>query len=82
MLLTVDLGRTDVRPGDLLLDAGCGEGRHCVGALDRGARVVGLDIDRSALYAAQATLRDRPGAQISCEATHSPFRFSTRPLTA
>ncbi len=61
MLLTVDLDELDVRPGDLLLDAGCGEGRHCAGALDRGARVIGLDIDRAALAAAQATLRERPG---------------------
>ena len=39
MLLTVDLERLDVRAGLLLLDAGCGEGRHCFGALERGARV-------------------------------------------
>ena len=45
MLLTVDLERLDVRAGDLVLDAGCGEGRHCFGCLERGARVVGLDLD-------------------------------------
>ncbi len=45
MLLTVDLEQLDIRPGDLLLDAGCGEGRHCFGALERGANVVGLDLD-------------------------------------
>ncbi|NNL85229.1 MAG: SAM-dependent methyltransferase, partial [Myxococcales bacterium] len=27
-MLTVDLDRLGVGPGDLLLDAGCGEGRH------------------------------------------------------
>ena len=46
MLLTVDLDRLRLSPGDRLLDAGCGEGRHCFGALERGARVVGLDLDR------------------------------------
>jgi SAM-dependent methyltransferase len=32
-----------------VLDAGCGEGRHCFGALERGACVVGLDLDRASL---------------------------------
>ena len=45
MLLTVDLERLDIRPGQLLLDAGCGEGRHCFGSQSRGAHVVGLDLD-------------------------------------
>ena len=45
MLLTVDLEQLRIGPGDLLLDAGCGEGRHCFGALERGANVVGLDLD-------------------------------------
>ena len=39
MLLTVDLERLRLRHGERLLDAGCGEGRHCFGALERGARV-------------------------------------------
>jgi SAM-dependent methyltransferase len=59
VLLTVDLERLDVRPGDRLLDAGCGEGRHCYGALERGARVVGLDLDSAGLKAAAGGLRKR-----------------------
>jgi len=59
VLLTVDLERLRVGPGDLLLDAGCGEGRHCFGALSRGARVVGLDLDRDSLRAGGAALRRR-----------------------
>ena len=59
MLLTVDLERLRVAPGQLLLDAGCGEGRHCFGALARGARVVGLDLDRASLRAACGPLRAR-----------------------
>jgi SAM-dependent methyltransferase len=59
VLLTVDLERLDVRPGQLLLDAGCGEGRHCFGALERGARVVGLDLDRDALRRGSGALRFR-----------------------
>jgi SAM-dependent methyltransferase len=59
VLLTVDLARLDVGPGQLLLDAGCGEGRHCFGALERGARVVGLDLDRDSLRRAAGALRFR-----------------------
>lgn len=59
VLLTVDLDRLRLRPGETLLDAGCGEGRHCFGALERGARVLGLDLDRDALKAAAGGLRTR-----------------------
>jgi SAM-dependent methyltransferase len=59
-LLTVDLDRLGVSRGDRLLDAGCGGGRHCFGALDRGARVVGLDLDVESLKLARAGMRERP----------------------
>jgi SAM-dependent methyltransferase len=58
-VLTVDLDRLGVGPGDRLLDAGCGGGRHCFGALDRGADVVGLDLDLESLRLARAGIRDR-----------------------
>lgn len=61
MLLTVDLERLKVRRGERLLDAGCGEGRHCFGALERGARVVGLDLDRDSLKMGSGALRSRAG---------------------
>ncbi len=59
MLLTVDLERLDVRRGQRLLDAGCGEGRHCFGALSRGAAVVGLDLDLDAMRTPVGNLRAR-----------------------
>lgn len=58
-MLTVDLDRLGVRPGDWLLDAGCGGGRHCFGALDRGANVIGLDLDLPSLALARAGIRER-----------------------
>ena len=58
-MLTVDLDRLGVGPGDWLLDAGCGGGRHCFGSLDRGARVVGLDLDVEGLKLAGAGLAER-----------------------
>jgi SAM-dependent methyltransferase len=80
MLLTVDLARLRVGPGDLLLDAGCGEGRHCFGALERGARVVGLDLDLGSLKKASGPLRHVAkqkgsfGAMLQGDAFRLPFR--------
>jgi SAM-dependent methyltransferase len=65
VLLTVDLERLDVQPGDLVLDAGCGEGRHCFGCLERGAEVVGLDLDFESLRLASKRIRSR-GAELGC----------------
>jgi len=83
VLLTVDLERLRVRAGERLLDAGCGEGRHCFGALERGARVVGLDLDATALRAAAGGLRSRArelgslGAMIRGNTFTLPFRNET-----
>lgn len=43
-MLTVDYERLGLQPGELLLDLGCGTGRHAFEALRRGARVVALDL--------------------------------------
>lgn len=48
-MLTVDFDRLAVREGDLVLDAGCGFGRHSVAFLNRGARVISLDMDMESL---------------------------------
>ena len=58
-MLTVDLERLGVAPGDWLLDAGCGGGRHCFGALDRGVNVIGLDLDPEGLQIARAGIHER-----------------------
>ena len=83
MLLTVDLERLELKPGERLLDAGCGEGRHCFGGLSRGARVVGLDLDFESLRLASKRLRREAAAQGSLGAMlqgdtfHLPFRDET-----
>jgi SAM-dependent methyltransferase len=80
VLLTVDLDRLRLRAGETLLDAGCGEGRHCFGALERGARVIGLDLDRATLSRAAGALRFRAkelgalGAMLQGDAFALPFR--------
>ena len=79
MRLTVDLERLDVRPAHLLLDAGCGEGRHCFGSQSRGAHVVGLDLDLEAMRMPSKVLRKqgrphcRLGAMLQGDAFHLPF---------
>jgi SAM-dependent methyltransferase len=83
VLLTVDLARLRLRPGALLLDAGCGEGRHCFGALERGARVVGLDLDAASLRAGAGALRYRAGElgstgeMLRGDTFHLPFADGT-----
>lgn len=43
-MLTIDFDRFSVLPGHVLLDLGCGTGRHTFEALRRGADVVALDL--------------------------------------
>ncbi len=45
-MLTVDYNRLEVRPGERLLDLGCGFGRHSYEALKRGAEVTACDLGR------------------------------------
>ena len=45
-MLTVDFERLGVGPGMDVLDAGCGEGRHALEILRRGARPVAMDLNR------------------------------------
>ena len=82
-MLTVDYGRLGVRAGDLLLDLGCGGGRHAYEAARRGARVVPFDLsvadleDAAAvlgrmLAAAEITGHTLPGC-VNGDATRLPF---------
>jgi SAM-dependent methyltransferase len=48
-VLTADFGRLGVRPGQRVLDLGCGGGRHAFELYRRGARVVAFDRDEKEL---------------------------------
>ncbi len=50
-MLTVDFDRLGLRPGDRVLDMGCGAGRHAFEMYRRGADVVAFDQDADELAA-------------------------------
>jgi SAM-dependent methyltransferase len=82
-MLTVRYDRLGLRPGDRLLDMGCGGGRHAYEALRRGAVVTALDADGAelkdvaGLMAAMAESGETPagalGSPVNGDAVHLPF---------
>ena len=82
-MLTVDYDRLGVERGDLLLDLGCGGGRHAFEAARRGAHVIPLDMNAGDLKDAAAVLLGMidagdiaPDAAPGCvngDAVHLPF---------
>ena len=80
---TVDYRRLGIAPGELVLDLGCGFGRHAFGALRRGADVVAGDLGlaelaetRSMVSAMRAAGEIPPGAvgsATAADARRLPF---------
>jgi SAM-dependent methyltransferase len=56
------LDLAEVRPGQVVYDLGCGDGRIVIAAARRGARGVGIDIDPDRVAAARAAA-ERAGVQ-------------------
>ena len=54
-MLTLDFDLWGIEPGELVLDIGCGRGRHSFEALRRGAGVIAAALDASALNDVRAT---------------------------
>ena len=82
-MLTVDFRRFPVRPGDRVLDLGCGGGRHAFEVYRRGADVVAFDLDPAelapvtgmfgAMRTAGETTAQAGASAISGDATAMPF---------
>jgi len=85
-VLTVRYNRLGLRPGDLLLDAGAGFGRHAFEAARGGARVVALDYADDEVIGTRATFGGMIAAKEICadryvgvlrgDATRLPFADS------
>jgi SAM-dependent methyltransferase len=83
-VLTVDYARLGLRPGERILDLGCGGGRHAFESYRRGGRVVAVDADAGEVAGAFAMLammaeageRGRGGAAAAAQgdALVLPFR--------
>lgn len=86
-MLTVDYDKLGLRSGDLLLDLGCGYGRHAYEAFRRGARIVACDMSTPELQQVRALFRAMteageapPGGMADCvtgDATKLPYPDNT-----
>jgi SAM-dependent methyltransferase len=82
-LLTVDFTKFPIKPGDRVLDLGCGAGRHAFEAYRRGARVVAADLDVKELppvNAMLAAMRDAGEAAPPAAATALPADATRLPF--
>ncbi len=86
-MLTLDFAKLGIKPGDRVLDLGCGYGRHSYEALRQGARTVALDLsdtelkDVLAMFAAMSETETLPpqasGAVVNANALSLPFGDDT-----
>ena len=70
-MLTVDFDRLGLRPGERVLDMGCGAGRHAFEMYKRGADVIALDQDADELATVSewfAAMREEGGLPAAAEA--------------
>jgi SAM-dependent methyltransferase len=70
-MLTVDFDRLGLRPGERVLDMGCGAGRHAFEMYRRGADVIALDQDADELAVVSewfAAMRDKDEVPVGAEA--------------
>lgn len=81
-MLTVDFSRFPVRPGDRVLDLGCGAGRHAFEVYRRGGHVVAFDLDPGELgpvrdmfgaMAAEGEAEKDTATAVAGDATRMPF---------
>jgi SAM-dependent methyltransferase len=84
-MLTVDFRRLPLEEKDLVLDAGCGEGRHTFHCFRRNCSILGMDLDQKSLLKARWVLgemkkrREGNGRVIFLrgDALQFPFRTGT-----
>ncbi len=80
MLQTIDFDIFEVEPGEIMLDLGCGTGRHTLSKKIRDATILSLDINQDSLeeikYSIGGSIGENNGNKINLlrgEALHLPF---------
>lgn len=85
-MLTVNFDRLDIKKNNIVLDAGCGFGRHSMEFVSRGASVFSMDLDMESLRKTRyslALLKEKRAKQKNGFFVHSgdalnlPFRDET-----
>ena len=67
---TIKYNNLNLTEGQLMLDMGCGEGRHSIGALlETSATIVGMDLSFEDLKIAQSRLKDFDTSELSTSCT-------------
>ena len=62
-MLTVDFRRLPLQEKDLVLDAGCGEGRHTFHCFRSNCSILGMDLDKKSLLKARWVLGEMKKTQ-------------------
>jgi len=84
-MLTVDFGKLRLRRGDIILDAGCGEGRHIFECFRHDCSILGMDLSQQSLLKTRwvlARMNERDEARgrallLRGDALHFPFQDET-----
>ena len=66
------LGYLHPKPGEIILDIGCGRGEIVEQCVEAGARAIGIDYSQAAVEISKETVKE--GAVIRASATHLPFK--------
>ena len=78
---TIKYNNLNLREGQLMLDMGCGEGRHSIGALlETPASIVGMDLSFEDLKIAQSRLKDFDTSELSTSCTFGLGNINDIPL--
>ena len=78
---TIKYNNLNLREGQLMLDMGCGEGRHSIGALlETPASIVGMDLSFEDLKIAQSRLKDFDTSELSTSCTFGLGNIDDIPL--
>ena len=71
------VGRTTLKPGEVLADIGCGPGRFIETAREKGATVIGLDLSDAVEAAGEIFAQDERVLICQADVLHSPLKTAS-----